>query len=206
MKYHGDWLSWIPIFTFGDSNIQETPTLRWLPIRVHTPRHGASTTCTEEASHHTSLPPPTQKAAPESHSKPGIKMVDPEPCFRKYKGGHPQLFLAGIVPNLHRSPGFEHVALGIQPQTSFTPHLRFSRCHRPSWCLARRLLGCTRRPRTSQCHQKPPIRLLLFSSNPTTLLFHIDSFQHHTTKATDTQIDQGDGSNAPNKRVLMLTS
>ena len=27
-----------------------------------------------------------------------VDHVDPEPCFRKYKGGYPQLFLAGTVP------------------------------------------------------------------------------------------------------------
>ena len=34
----------------------------------------------------------------ESQSKPGIKMVDPEPCFKTFEGGYPQLFLARIVP------------------------------------------------------------------------------------------------------------
>ena len=35
-------------------------------------------------------------APPESQSKPGIKMVDPEPCKETQR--RPQLFIAGIVP------------------------------------------------------------------------------------------------------------
>ena len=34
----------------------------------------------------------------ESQSKPGTKMVDPEPCFKNQEGGHPQLLMAGTVP------------------------------------------------------------------------------------------------------------
>ena len=39
----------------------------------------------------------------ESHSKPGVKMVDAEPCFKNSEGGYPQLFMArGLSPtNLH---------------------------------------------------------------------------------------------------------
>ena len=34
----------------------------------------------------------------ESQSKPGIKMVYPEPCFKNQEGGYPQLLLAGAAP------------------------------------------------------------------------------------------------------------
>ena len=43
--------------------------------------------------------------SPESYSKRGIKIVNPEPCFKNYEGGRSYLWLGLSLANLHL-PGF----------------------------------------------------------------------------------------------------
>ena len=63
----------------------------------------------------------------EPQSKPGTKMVNPEPCFNSSEGGYPRLFLAGIRPyEASSTRGFEdvaHIKMPLENTPQYSPCL-----------------------------------------------------------------------------------
>ena len=121
---------------------------------------------------------------PESQSKPGMKMVYPEPCFKNYEGGPPQLFIARglsltnriIYPNRFRARGSPQLALPLPlPQRPcnqstrllfFHPDPHLSSCHHnaqdPTPYVPRGAPHALRRP-TRACHLSSRPRRLVAS-------------------------------------------